>query len=212
MQAFHNTINRIKSLTLPANYPEIDLIRMINHKTFESCIKNEIRCAIVSLMARGITTANEIASTLGISRTAIYRHLNTLRKSGVIMYHDGRFYVAARLFLIYDVEVDEKGLINLIIYPNKGGFIDEIIGFAFIKGEYCKCDICIARDRCLNAIKNLAKKLDVKIRSEEPLSGFREIVEEIIRRDIVRVIKEGYLIVKIPEEVGEEEEEVKVND
>jgi len=206
MHSFHSPLSRIKSLTPPTHYPEIDLVRLINYRTFESCVKNEIRCVIVSLMARGVTLANEIASALGISRTAIYRHLNALRRGGIITYYNGRFYIAARLFLIYDVEVDEKGFIKLIIHPNKGGFIDESVGFALVKGEFCKCDTCAARDRCLAAVKNLAKKLDVKIRSEEPLSGFREIVEEIAMRDIARIIKESYLVVKVAEEVSEEAE------
>ncbi|MEM0026532.1 MAG: winged helix-turn-helix domain-containing protein [Ignisphaera sp.] len=192
------------SLSLPSNYPEVDIVRLVNYRTFENCIKNEIRCAIISLMARGITTAAEIASSLGISRTAIYRHLNTLKRNGLIVYRDGRFYVAARLFLVYDVDIDEKGSIRMIIFPNKGGFVDETIGFAFVKGEYCRCDVCIAREKCLTAVKNLAKKLDVKIRSENPLDGFREVVEEITRRDLVKILREGFLIVKLPEEIGEE--------
>jgi len=198
---------RIMALTLPPNYPEIDVVRLINYRTFENCIKNEVRCAMVSLMARGITTAAEIASALGISRTAIYRHLNALRKSGIVAYRDGKFYVAARLFLVYDVDIDEKGSIKITVYPNKGGFIDEAIGFAFVKGEYCRCDVCVVRDKCLNAVKNLAKKLDVKIRSENPLDGFREIVEEITKKDLIKLLKDGYLIAKLSEEIIEEEPE-----
>jgi predicted transcriptional regulator len=207
VHALQDPVARIKSLKVPVSYPEIDLVRLVNCKVFESCMKNELRCTIVSLLARGATTANEVASALGISRTAIYRHLNALRKNGIITYYNGRFYVGARLFLVYDVEVDEKGYIKLIIHPDKGGFADESIGFAFVKGKLCKCDICITKDKCLAAVKNLARKLDIKLRSEEPLSGFREIVEEIVKRDIVKVIKEGYLIIRIPEEVSREEGE-----
>ena len=206
MKVIHDYIDRLKSFTVPPNYPEIDIVRLINNKTFDNCVKNEIRCAMVSLMAKGITSATEIASALGMPRTAIYRHLNILRRSGIVVYRDGRFYVAARLFLVYDIEANEDGSIKMVIHTDKGGFIDETIGFVFVKGELCKCDACTVRDKCLNAVKNLAKRLDVKIRSENPLSCFKEIVEELIKRDVVKALKEGYLILKLPEEPSEEEE------
>lgn len=198
-------MKRIKALTLPRDYPEedVDLIRLINYRMFTSCISNEIRCAIVSLVAKGLTSAIDIANALGISRTAIYRHLNVLRRSGILIHKDGRFFVSARIFLVYDADVDNEGYIKVRIHPDKGGFIDEEVGFVLVKGQLCRCDICRAFDSCLRAVKNLAKKLDIKVRSEKPLDAFIEIAKEITYRDALSIIKNGYLIVK-PSVVYEE--------
>lgn len=199
-----NYVSRLKMLLVPKDYPEIDLIRMINYKAFESCINNEMRCAIMSLMARGMVMASDIAASLGISRTAIYRHLHSLRKNGLALYRDGRFYVAARLFLVYDTMLGDDGSIRLTIHPNRGGFIDESLGFVLVRGELCRCDVCMVREECLSAVKGLAKRLDVKIRSERPLEAFKEIVIEVVRRDVIHIVKEGYLIVKTSEELEEQ--------
>ncbi len=199
-----NYITRLKMLSVPKGYPEIDLIRMINYRAFESCVNNEMRCAIMSLMARGMVIASDIATTLGISRTAIYRHLHSLRRNGLVLYKDGKFYVAAKLFLVYDTLIDNDGSIRLTVHSNKGSFVDEALGVVFVKGELCKCDVCIIKDECLSAVKGLAKRLDVKIRSEKPLEAFKEIVSEIVKRDVVNIVKNGYLIVKTPEEVEEQ--------
>lgn len=199
-----NYIARLKTLSIPKEYPEIDLIRMINHRAFENCVNNEMRCSIMSLMARGMVMASDIANALGISRTAIYRHLHSLRRNGLALYRDGKFYVSARLFLVYDTILGDDGSIRLTIHPNKGGFVDENLGFVFVKGELCRCDVCIVKEECLSAVKGLAKRLDVKIRSEKPLEAFKEIVTEIVKRDVVHIVKDGYLIVKTPEEIEEQ--------
>ncbi len=196
---------RLKSLGLPSNYPEPDIIRLINRKAFDGCVANEIRCAIISMLARGVSSAAELANSLNISRTAIYRHLHVLERNGFIVYRNGGFYVGARIFLVYDLSLDEdSNLIKINVYTDRGGFVDERMGFVFVKGDRCRCEICIVRDECLRAVKDLARKLDIKIRSEIPIEGFREIVKEMIRRDIVSLIRNGYLIVKIPEEKVEE--------
>ena len=197
-------VARLKMLSIPKEYPEIDLIRMINYRSFEGCVNNEIRCTIMSLMSRGMVTASDIATALGISRTAIYRHLHSLRRNGLALYRDGKFYVAARLFLVYDTSLSEDGSIKLTVHPNKGGFVDESLGFVFVKGELCRCDVCRVRDECLSAVKGLAKRLEVKIRSERPLEAFREIVIEIVKRDVIHIVKEGYLVVKTAEELEEQ--------
>jgi len=199
-----NYVARLKLLSIPKEYPEIDLIRMINYRAFESCVNNELRCIIMSLMARGMVLASDIANAINMSRTAIYRHLHSLRRNGLAVYRDGRFYVAARLFLVYDTSLNNDGSINLTIHSNKGGFVDENLGFVFVKGELCRCDVCVVKDECLSAVKGLAKRLDVKIRSEKPLEAFKEIVIEIVKRDVIHIVKDGYLIVKTPEEIEEQ--------
>lgn len=197
-------LKRIRSLSLPKIYPkDMDLIRLVNCKIFDSCVINEIRCNIMSLIAKGYTSALDIANKLGISRTAIYRHLNILKKNGLLIHRDGRYFVAARIFLVYDADVDNEGFIRIMVHSNKGGFMDEDIGFVLVRGKMCKCDICKAFERCLKAVKDLAKKLDVKIRSENPLNGFIEIAREIIYRDVLNIIKTGYLVVEPVTEHGE---------
>ena len=192
-------IMRLKAIELPSRDYEPDLIRFINIKSFESCVQNEVRCHIMSLIAKGISSAAEIASELNIARTAIYRHLNMMEKSGLIVHYNNRFYVAARFFFVFDVDVDADGIIKIQVFPDRGGFVDENLGFVLVKGPYCRCDICVYKDSCLKAVKNLAKKLNIKIRSESPLEAFREIVATIAQRDVVNIIRRGYMIVKVPE-------------
>jgi len=201
------SLKRMKALSLPKGYPEdIDLIRLINYRTFLGCILNDVRCSIMSLMAKGYTSALDIATALGFSRTAIYRHLHSLRKNGLVTYRNGRFYIAARFFLVYDVELDSEEGIKLKIYADKGGFADEDVGFVLVKGESCRCDVCSIAERCLKAVKNLARKLEIKVRSEIPLEAFAEIAREVAYRDVLGIIKSGYLIVKSPFDEEEYEE------
>ena len=200
----HDPLTKLLSLKPLQEYPDIDIIRMINIKSFETALNNEIRYAIASLIALGTTTASELASKLGIPKTGIYRHLHILRRAGIVEYKSGRFYIASRLFLAYDVDIDENGNIRLHVLPDLGGFIDESTGFVVVRGQHCKCAVCAKKEWCLNAVKSIAKKLDVKVRSEEPLSAFREIVEELIKRDIAKILKASYLVVKVSEETPEE--------
>lgn len=210
------SLRRLRSLSLPKNFPrDIDLIRLINYKIFDNCIINENRCTIISLIAKGVTTALDIANALGSSRTAVYRHLNVLRRNGILAYKNGKFFIAARIFLVYEADVDSEGYIKIKIYPDRGGFVDEEVGFILLKGHLCICDACRAFESCLRAVKNLARKLEVKVRSEKPLDAFIEIAREIIYRDALNVIKNGYLVVKTasePEEggVGSIDEETSV--
>lgn len=199
------TIRRLKSLSLPQGYPEeIDLLRLVNHRLFMNCVNNEIKCAILNLVSKGITSATELAKYLNISRTGIYRHLNVLIKSGLLIYMNGRYYVSAKMFLVYDVDIGDEGFIKLRIHPDKGGFVDEEVGFIFIKGSSCKCEVCKTFDTCTRAVKNIAKKLDIRVRSENPMQAFIEIVRELIYRDVLYIIKNGYLTVKSLHELEEE--------
>ncbi|MEM4884686.1 MAG: hypothetical protein QXO77_04155, partial [Saccharolobus sp.] len=122
--------------------------------------------------------------------------LNILLRSGLLMRKNGRYFVSAKMFLVYDVDVESDGYIRLRIHPDKGGFIDEEVGFISIKGESCRCDVCNTFDNCIKAVKNFARKLDVRIRSEKPMHGFIEIVKEIVYRDVLQIVKSGYLVVK----------------
>ncbi|MEM4908677.1 MAG: hypothetical protein QXI40_00845, partial [Ignisphaera sp.] len=88
----------------------------------------------------------------------------------------------------------------------KGGFADEDVGFVLVKGESCRCDVCSIAERCLKAVKNLARKLEIKVRSEIPLEAFAEIAREVAYRDVLGIIKSGYLIVKSPFDEEEYEE------
>ncbi|MEM1645064.1 MAG: winged helix-turn-helix domain-containing protein [Ignisphaera sp.] len=193
----NESLKRLKALTLPQGYPEdIDLLRLIDYRLFLNCINNELRCSIMMLIGRGITSAMDLSKYLGIPRTGIYRHLNILLRSGLLMRKNGRYFVSAKMFLVYDVDVESDGYIRLRIHPDKGGFIDEEVGFISIKGESCRCDVCNTFDNCIKAVKNFARKLDVRIRSEKPMHGFIEIVKEIVYRDVLQIVKSGYLVVK----------------
>uniref|UniRef100_A0A7C2VB04 ArsR family transcriptional regulator n=1 Tax=Ignisphaera aggregans TaxID=334771 RepID=A0A7C2VB04_9CREN len=204
--SLYESLKRLNTLVVPsAASEEVDLLRLINYRMFMRCVNNEDRCVILSLIARGVTSANDIANVLGTSRTGIYRHLNILEKSGMIVHKDGRFYIAAKMFLVYDVEMDNDGYIRVNIHPDKGGFVDEGTGLVLVKGENCKCNVCKNLDLCTRAVKNLAKKLDVKIRSENPLNAFSEIVKGIIYRDVLGIINNGYLIVKPVYEMHKDE-------
>ncbi|MEM1525637.1 MAG: winged helix-turn-helix domain-containing protein [Ignisphaera sp.] len=197
-------LKRLNALSLPQGYPkDVDLLRLIDHKMFLNCVSNELKSSIMALIGRGITSATELSKYLRIPRTSIYRHLNILLKSGLLIRKNGRYFVSAKMFLVYDCDIENNGYIRLRIHPDKGGFIDEDIGFVSIKGESCKCDVCNAYDNCIKAVKNFAKKLDIRIRSENPMYGFIEIVREIVYRDVLQIVRNGYLIAKPIHELEE---------
>lgn len=208
-------VGRLRTLTLPSCYPDdVDIVRLINHRMFMNAIASDVRYAIVSLIAKGVISANDIAEYLGISRTGIYRHLNILQKCGLLIHRDGKYFVASRMFLVYDVDLDNDNYIKIRVYPDKGGFVDEDLGFVLVKGGLCRCDVCKTFEKCLKAVKNLAKKLEIKVRSENPLDAFVEIVREIVYRDVLSIIKNGYLIVKMvaePGEIGRENKDEETN-
>lgn len=194
---------RILALGSPPSHPLIDLLRLINRKSFEECVKDEIRCSILSLMARGITEAAEIAKGVNISRTAVYRHLKALQKCGLVLHLEGRYYIASRLFIVYDVDAEEGGPIRLSIVPDMGGFVDENVGLVLVKGHHCRCDMCVAKEMCLAAIKWLARKLNMPVRSEDPRQAFRELFAELAKQEVPRLIKEGFMVVKVhPRKTG----------
>jgi len=166
-------------------------------------VKNEVRCAVLSLVSRGYLTAAEIADKLNMHRTAVYRHLNMLERSGFVIHVNNKFYVAARLFLVFDTQLNKSpdGVqLGIQIYPDRGGFVDERLGFVLIRGPYCRCEVCSLRDECLRAVKDLARKLSVKIRSEDPLSAFREILQTMIEEEVAPIIRRSFMIVKYAEE------------
>lgn len=190
-------VSRLRALLPAFSEYEPDLVRLINVKSFEECTRNEVRYKILTLIARGISTAAAIASNIGIGRTAIYRHLNIMERTGFIVHHNNRYYIAARFFLVYDVSIDSDGSIRINVFSDRGGFVDGELGFVLVKGPYCKCEVCDLYERCLTAVKKLAKKLDVVVRSEHPLQAFKEIVTVIAQRDVINLIRRGYLVVKM---------------
>lgn len=194
---FQHNISRLKALLPASNEYEPDLVRLINVRSFEECTRNEVRYKIMALIARGVSTASAIANDIGIGRTAVYRHLNIMERSGFVVHHNNRYYVAARLFLVYDVGIDSDGTIKIKVFCDRGGFVDGELGFVLVKGPYCKCEVCDLYEQCLAAVKRLAKKLDVVIRSEHPLQAFKEIVTAIAQRDVVNLIKRGYLVLRM---------------
>jgi len=176
-----------------------DLVRLINSRSFTSVVDDDTRRSILTLIARGSTKASEIASKLHLTRTSIYRYLKSLYRAGFICKRRGHFFIASRLFLVYDVVVDDQGSLLIKINQSVGGIVDEDAGFIVIREHSCHCGICAIREECLSSLKRLAKKLDVKIRSESPLEAFKEIVKTVVTRDIVELAKRGYLVLKIPE-------------
>jgi len=190
-------ISRLRALLPAFSEYEPDLVRLINAKSFEECTRNEVRYRIMTLIARGVSSASAIANGIGVGRTAIYRHLNIMERTGFVVHHNNRYYIAARLFLVYDVDIDSDGSIRIKVFPDRGGFVDGELGFVLVKGPYCKCEVCDFYERCLAAVKRLAKKLDVVIRSEHPLQAFKEIVTTVAQRDVINLIRRGYLIVKM---------------
>ena len=193
---------RFRVVQLPASkYKdfELDSIRLINVKFFDASASAHVRCKLLSLVAQGVNTAAELAKQLNVGRTAVYRHLNALVRQGWLVHMNNKFYIAAKLFLAFDVSVDAEGKFIIEVMTDRGAFIDETVGLAIVKGPQCQCEVCTFFQRCLRAVKELARKLDVKIRSESPLEAFRDIVETLVRRDVVSILKKGYLVVKVSE-------------
>ncbi len=188
-------LRRISELEMTEGY-EPDLIRLVNARTFDMCLNNDIRCRILSLLAKGMNTAQEVANELSINRTSIYRHLDILKRSGFVTHMHGKYFVAARLFLAYDVEAGENG-VAVKVYDDRGAFADKYLGFIVVYGTECRCSEPVCRDICIRAVKELAKKLEVEIRSEDPLAAFKDVISTIVARDFVAAIRRGYLVLKI---------------
>lgn len=190
---------KVKILQLP--FPKYqgyrpDVVRLINVRSFDACASNAMRCRILGLIAQGVNTAADIAKQLNMGRTAVYRHLNALEKHGWIVHTNNKFFIAAKLFLAFDMVLDAEGKIVIQVLPDRGAFVDETVGLILVKGPQCHCEVCVLFQRCLRAVKELARKLDVKIRSETPLAAFKEIVETLVKRDVATLVKKGYLVVK----------------
>ncbi len=201
MVSASSVIERVRQLFPKHVEYEPDIARLIYLKIFVSSLENETRRQILSLIAKGVNSASEIASNIGTARTAIYRHLNILKKNGFIEHINNRYYLSARIFLAYDVIVS-NGSVNIVILTDYGAFADEEIGFIVIRGPQCMCDVCDIREQCLAGVKRLAKKLDIKLRSETPIKAFQEIMSMLIERDITTILKKSLLVLKpIVEEV-----------
>ncbi len=191
-------LERIKSLAMQVGDHELQPVKLMSLSAFEGVASDDTKVSILRLIARGVSTASELSERIGASKTGVYRYLKSLLKSGFIVKKGRKYYLSARLYLVYSVEIDEDGSPCIRLLRDRGAIVDES-DMIFLRGPKCDCSSCPDRPRCLNAVRRIARLLDVKLRSTEPMAGFREIVECVITRDMPALLRKACLVIEVPE-------------
>lgn len=194
----NKVLERLRCLAIQVDGHELAPIKLVNMQVFEYLASEPQRLKILRCIARGINTASELSSCIKVSKTGIYRYLRSLIRSGFVTKVGKRYFITARLYLVYRVEVSDDNAPCIRLVKDMGAIVDSNDVF-FIRGPLCECSLCSDRSKCLEAVRKLARVLDVKIRSTEPLDAFREIVSCIVTRDLPTLLRRACLVIEVPE-------------
>ncbi len=196
--AVYAALERIKSLVMTFGDYELQPVKLLSLSTFETIVSDETKVSILRLVARGVDTAAELSQRIGASKTGVYRYLKSLLKSGFLVKRGKRYYPSARLYLVYVVETYQDGSPCIRLVKDRGAIVDSG-DMILLRGPQCECSSCPERPKCLNAVRKIARLLDVKLRSTEPLAAFKEIVECVVTRDIPALLRRACLVIEVPE-------------
>jgi len=191
-------LERLRNLVMQIGGYELQPVKLMSLPSFEAVASDETKVRVLRLIASGIDTATELSKLVGSSKTGIYRYLKSLMKSGFVIKKGRRYIPSARLYLVYTVEVEDDGVPCIRLVRDRGAILDSR-DMIFIKGPECDCSTCPERPRCLEAVRRIAKLLDVKLRSTEPMAAFREVVECVVTRDIPTLLRRACLVLEVPE-------------
>ncbi len=194
----NKVLERLKCLATQIEGRELAPIKLVNLQVFEYLASEPQRLRILRCIARGINTASELSRCVSVSKTGIYRYLKSLVRSGFVTKVGKKYFLTARLYLVYRVEVSDDNTPCIRMVKDMGAIVDSNDVF-FIRGPLCECALCNDRARCLDAVRKLARVLDVKIRSTEPLDAFREIVSCVVTRDLPTLLRRACLVIEVPE-------------
>ncbi|RLG84971.1 MAG: hypothetical protein DRO15_08100 [Thermoprotei archaeon] len=169
--------------------------RLLSEYIFESTFRSDYRFKILNALAERNFYASDLASHLGISRTAIYRHLSMLEKYGWIgRDEENRYALIADVFLVFRVIPRSKESMNIEILTDKGAFASKRSGFVVVKPNAHLCGGCDAASNCLKIVKSMARHFNVKIRSETPAKAFIEILATLASRDFIKIARKSYMV------------------
>ncbi len=173
-------------------------IRLLREDMFDIALARE-RLPILKLIVFGINRASILAEKLHMPKSTLYRHLNVLMRAGWIEKKDnGEYMLASSIFMVYRILAeDDKVMINIL--NNKGAFIDRRTGLIIVTGRQppINCIRCRELSRCTEIAKNIARKLNIKLRSITPAEAFVEIMTTIARRILQKGLTHTYIELKI---------------
>lgn len=175
-------------------------IVLLSEEVFLSLLSDKTRLRILNILARGPLKASEIARSLGITRTLVYKHLRALEEYGVVE-KTGRFYrLSSTIFMAYRVSTPSEGPGVSIVLDDKIAFIDHRYGIFFIlvdKSLVPLCRECLVYDSCDRDLTELARKYRVRIDRESlPAYKITDILVSYIRRNISRYLSGGYIVLR----------------
>ncbi len=174
-----------------------DNVRLLSEDMFDVALDHE-RLKILKIITFGVTRPCIMMKKLRIPKSTLYRHLNLLLRSGWLEKKNGEYILSSSIYLVYRV-VNDNYKIEIEILSNKGAFIDEKTGFIIITGKEptINCTRCPLLTQCTSIVKDLASRLEIKIRSSTPAEAFVEIMSKIATRIFSKQVSNSYLDVKL---------------
>ena len=168
--------------------------RLLSEYIFDSTFRSDYRFKILNALAEKSLHASDLASQLGISRTAIYRHLGILEKYGWIgRDEENKYTLIADVFLVFRITPSKRSM-NIKILTDKGAFASKRSGFVIVKPNAYLCGGCDVASDCLKIVKSMARYFNVKIRSETPAKAFIEILATLASRDFTKIARKSYMV------------------
>jgi len=174
-----------------------DSIVLIHEDNFNATVSNDQRLRVLTLLARGVTRASQIAESLGVIRTAVYRHLHFLEDHGWIIKQGEDYLLTSKIYLVYRVRSSGEG-ISLEVLENKGAFIDEIYGLLVIvngidAGQ--RCMNCLLIDLCKSSIEPIARRLEAR-ESDIPAIRIISSLSRMVKKNIDAMMRKGFVVLK----------------
>ncbi len=175
----------------------IENIVLIHEENFNVTVSNDQRLTILSLLARGITRASQLAENIGVVRTAVYRHLHFLENHGWIVKQGEDYFLTSKIYLVYRVYSSSTGA-SLEVLENKGAFIDDSYGLLVIVNGIdanSRCNNCLLIDLCRSSIEPIARRFDMG-ESEIPAIKIISSLSRIVKLNIETMLRKGFVILR----------------
>jgi len=172
-------------------------IVLIHEDNFNATVSNDQRLRVLTLLARGVTKASQIAESLGVIRTAVYRHLHFLEDHGWIIKQGEDYMLTSKIYLVYRVQSSREG-ISLEVLENKGAFIDEIYGLLVIVSGVDaseRCMNCLLIDLCKSSIEPIARRLEAR-ESNIPAIRIISSLSRMVKKNIELMMRRGFVILR----------------
>lgn len=174
-----------------------DSIVLIHEDNFNAAVSNDQRLGILTLLARGVTRASQMAESIGVIRTAVYRHLRYLEDHGWVVKHGEDYMLTSKIYLVYRIRSSEGG-ISIEVLEDKGAFIDEIYGLLVIvngidAGQ--RCMNCLLIDLCKSSIEPIARKLEAR-ETDVPAIRIISSLSRMVKKNMDSMMRKGFVILK----------------